>query len=840
MPSLARVRTVHQCPAHLGANLANSDKFNILFGSLLELIGMQHVPQLPRNSALFLSACTQAGKTTLLRQWRAQQAPDALLLALTPEDLEPSFFLLRVFAAIPGVQAHFEGLRSQSPASPEGALLGLAIAALAPDFCLFVDDFHLAEGHPLHSFLLSLFRHFPSTGTLVIASRHQPPLGITCWGPDHPCWRPRPQLEDARCLPAPLLARALALHLIKEGEADPLASELIRRNVAEVRPDGLVRTAPCWDAAFEQVLTHAPADACWQDLGAQLLSHARRQHRTAKSLAIPALLERLPPAPRRQDPALLLLEGELLLEAKDYHQASDRFARAQAADHADAFRLDLELRLLECGVRLRDRERSEELLEALRAAATAGTPEQQAHFQYLLGISHYNCGESTESLAAWERVLTIPALGDRGVAFRHYQTLQTLHSRALDILDLPRARELVGRLATLATQHGFQRELLDAYSLSLVTSLTIETHEPPSDEFHRIPNEAFLCPSSTVHHAYLYHLGCRFNWLGDHALALRYWAFFKRRVKEHGLAWQEQLADYFLMHTHGRAGQLDEAERLYGELRTRVASYKLKSTMELSWIAALIEAGDVTRAEQALERHRAQFTEDLESTLGLLHALWLAHRQGETDALDRIEALLATPDGLRVAQCEGILLDRIGVRPTPRRLHVQAFGELGVGLARGARTAHWPRRKALSLLALLVLHPDGLGSERLSQELFGDEAPLDPQDLLHTVVYGLRKVLKSLDAETLLQSIRGSYRLDRKQVAFCDLHEFDAFYAKAEGLASDGMERAAADFYEIALLMMSGPLFDNVPDAFEEERGRYEAKRQHARAFLQRFPGRHL
>jgi two-component SAPR family response regulator len=200
--------------------------------------------------------------------------------------------------------------------------------------------------------------------------------------------------------------------------------------------------------------------------------------------------------------------------------------------------------------------------------------------------------------------------------------------------------------------------------------------------------------------------------------------------------------------------------------------------------------------------------------------------------------VLQTPDGQRLAKAEAVLLERIGLKEASRPLHVRVFGPLAIH-RKGEAAPRWPRRKALTLLGLLTLHPGGLSSDHLSRQLFAEEDPLDPQDLLHTVAYALRKVLKSVDADDLLASGGGMYRLNWQRIAFCDLHEFDGFFAKAQAMEAQGLAHVAADFYEVALTLKGdGALFENLPEAFEAKRAAYAAKQQHARRFLKQFPER--
>lgn len=122
-----------------------------------------------------------------------------------------------------------------------------------------------------------------------------------------------------------------------------------------------------------------------------------------------------------------------------------------------------------------------------------------------------------------------------------------------------------------------------------------------------------------------------------------------------------------------------------------------------------------------------------------------------------------------------------------------------------------------------------MSSEALAITLFDEAETLDSLDSLHTVAFALRKVFKSVGAEDLLESTRGWYR-----IAFCDLHEFDAFFGKGQALEDRGFLKAAALFYELALMLGRGPLFEDLPEEFTVERQRYEERVRHARSFVRK------
>lgn len=793
-------------------------------------------PPLPPNAhTLLLSAGPRAGKTSLLLKWREECPAPAHYLALTPEDRDPPFFRHRLLQAWPEVRARYAELEAEGLTPSWGGLLGLAIAETLPDFRLFLDDFQAMEDSPVEPELRTLFRHFPATGTLVIASRHQLPEidrePVERWDADHPIWRERPDVSHLLQLPAPLLSKALALHLVGEAEPSPDGCELVRHNIAS-RAGSLLRLRPSWAEAAAGACSLLLPDELWDDVEAGLRGVLTRHMRTNRERDLPAILERVPTDVRRRRPLLLATEGDLLAEAGRIEEARACYERAIALsnDRTDLL-LDLDIRLANLEVRAHDFSRADDLLARLPSSTEEPSLSRQAQILNAQGRLFWYTDEEKKAQAAWLGVLAIPASGERAIHYEHYVALIRLHIWFFNRGLASEASRYAERAIVLATEQDFQRDLLEAHLARIDSHLLDESNPPALLHFMKIPNKAFAYPDPVAFHVFLHSLGWRALLLKEYDLAVRYYLLLKQSALALQSAANIQFANMCLMDVYWVMRRFEEGRGVYEEIRRTPAFQAQQHHVRLFWAKILSSAGRHDEAEATL-------LEGLEGPLSdPLHAhtrfilLWVRHQRGDAGALAAIRALLETPEGTMLWQNEALLLHQLGIRSLPPQFRVHAFGPLT--LARDESPGiRWPRQKALSLLAHLVLNPEGIDSTQLAAHLFSDSDPVDPSDSLHTVAYSLRQTLRSVGAGDLLESSRGFYRLKWKEVAFCDLHEFDAFYAKARGMEDEGMPTAAATFYRLALAIATGALFENLPDEFEDVRRAYRLRIQHAQAFL--------
>lgn len=788
----------------------------------------------PGVRTLVLSAGPRAGKTRHLNAWFATLPSPTHHMALTPEDVEVNFFRYRFFSAWPVLRTRYEALTSVLPKASWGGRLGLAIAELSPDFCLIIDDFHLCEGTELETELLALFRHFPATGTLILSSRHQIPAiareSVLTWGPDEPLWHEQPAIADVHVLPIELQAKAFSLLLLGGTEPSSESRELVRRNIARQEINALHRLRPEWRLVVEQAMSHAVPSQAWTQIETDLKSLAGRYYRTCKEQELLRVEESVPSYVRRQSSFFLRMEGERHLENQQYREAQECFTRALALSSAEDDH-DLRIRLLEVAIRLKDSGSSAELFEQLNTRSERLLPHQETQLAYLDGLRHWCSGENDEARRCWEHVLIIPAFGDRRAHYQHYLAMRGLHEQSILVQDYNQARNLVDRMVDFSSEHGFQCDLLDGFSARLQCQLADEARILPLSEALSVPIEAFRSSCAVKLFEYIYQLLVRFYHCSDLELALRLndWATskFNARNLEHLV----NLNYYWRMILLGRMGQLEKAGEIHARLLD-ARTERLKSLLPLAWARILIQSERHTEAATILRDFSDRFS-DVQRTHAQILLQWIRHREGSETALTTIRDLLQTKDGQQLWASEARLMHAIGLRSLPPCFRVKVFGELSF-TRDGEAAERWPRRKALSLLGQLALQPEGLPSEHLASKLFPSIDPLDQNNSLHAVSHSLRQVLKSVAAIDLIDTSRGYYRLRWRDVAFCDLHEFDQLHAKAGELEAGGMLEAATLLYDMAAVIPDGALFANLPDDFEEERAIYRDKLRRVRELLER------
>lgn len=789
----------------------------------------------PSGTTLLLSAGPRAGKTSLLLDWQQGYPCPVLYMGLSTEDRDPPFFRHRLLMAWPEIRTRLATLEAEGLTSSWGGVLGLAIAETYPDFGLLLDDLHVVEGSSLEPELLALFRHFPSAGTLVVASRHQVPeldrTPVERWDADHPVWRERPESSHLLRLPGTLLSKALVLYIV--GEADPSEAgwELVRRNIA-MQTQSVHRLRPCWQEAAALAWLHPLPDAIWHEVEAALESFLRRHTRTVRMRELPEILKHLPTDMRRSRPLLLKLEGSLLDEAGRIDEARACYERALALtdDRTDLF-LGLTLRLANLEIRAHDFSRVGDLLVRLLTWPEETTLSRKAQILNLKGQLYWHTDGEEKALAIWQEVLALPASGERAIHYEHYLASTRLYmgffNRGL-VSELSRHAE---QAIALATEQDFQRDLLVAYLGRIDGQLIDESQPLALRHFTRIPNQAFAYPDPQAVLFFRHSLGRRAQNLMEYDLAIRYYLLQKQNALALQRVTDVHIANLCLMDAYGMMQRHEEGRTIYEEVRRTPTFHAQHHHVRLLWAKILSNAGRHLEAEaELLSVLEGPMSAHFQANIHFM-LLWIRHRRGDAGALDEIRRLLETREGTSLRETEAHLLHQLGLRSLPPMLRVHAFGALTF-----ARDDHppirWPRKKALSLLALLVLNPEGLDSDDLAAKLFTDSEPTDPSAALHTVAYSLRQSLKSVGAGDLLESSRGFYRLRWNEVAFCDLHEFDALYAKAQSLDSARLPSPAATFYELALALATGPLFENLPDELAEVRAAYRARIAYAQDFL--------
>ncbi|HEY9897593.1 MAG TPA: hypothetical protein V6D00_00300 [Pantanalinema sp.] len=778
-----------------------------------------------------LIAGPRAGKTAQLLEWRESCRLPTIYFRLTPEDAEPAFALRRMLRDWPSIRTHFEALRAELPSLPWGAVLAMAIDEVLPDLCLLLDDFHLSEETPEAASWLALVRHFPPTGTLAVASRHRLPelerTPLIVWDADHPAFSEAPTREDLEGLPRSLLAKAVVMHVVGEASPSCEGAELVRRNIALQMPVGTHRLRAAWQA-IAGVAASPAIPAIWGEVEAELRGFVRRHLRKGKELSIPGILERIPSEVRARSPFLLEVEGEIHLEARRFLEARECFRRAMDLAPDPLSRRDLLIHLLAAAVYLSDDAQAAAILERLVPEEGSDPPYMEAHLLYWRGRMALDAGRVDEALATFQRVLNVPASGDQRVTRSHARALIYLVSINHNLGHVADATSFAERLVNMCLAFDLHRDLLSAFSLRWRCLVLGDSRPASLAKLVDIPEEAFLAPNPTALNLYLTCFAVRADAIAAYDLALRLFPFVLAHAVSQQLTMRVPILKYWLSLTKIRRAS-DEIDPAL--LRAMSADEQYATLTPLNWASLFVLSGQLDEAEAAILAHDAWSSAE-ERVRARLYLGWIRHRRGDSGAADEVRALLATPEGTGMWEIEVEILAELGLREAPALFQMRAFGETAFARAKLA-LPHWPRKKALSLLAILALHPQGIEAEALRDALYRDSDNSDPAGALRNLVYGLRQVLTPLGAADLLEVARGVYRFKWEQVAHCDLHEFDTLYRKGQDLETAGRLEAAALFYRMAVLTADGALFADLgEDVFEGPRREYAARLEHAQAVV--------
>jgi len=137
------------------------------------------------SSLILLSAQAGAGKTTLLVEWLAQIKLAAVWLSLDENDNEVNRFLAYFVTAIQSVRPGFgeaiaAAARSPQPPPAETILAWLVNELVEQEELVIVlDDYHAIKLETVHAAVNFLIDHLPPQIHLVIATRSDPPLGLS-------------------------------------------------------------------------------------------------------------------------------------------------------------------------------------------------------------------------------------------------------------------------------------------------------------------------------------------------------------------------------------------------------------------------------------------------------------------------------------------------------------------------------------------------------------------------------------------------------------------------------------------------------------------------------------
>jgi predicted ATPase/DNA-binding NarL/FixJ family response regulator/transcriptional regulator with XRE-family HTH domain/energy-coupling factor transporter ATP-binding protein EcfA2 len=165
-----------------------------------------------QTKLLLVSAPAGSGKTTLLSSVLAVTSARSAWVALDADDNDLFRFIGLLSAAIerllpPGSQA-LPTIRSASAENTIAPLIERLLASNLEPALLVLDDLHLLDGQPIFNALTQLIEQSPPELTIVIATRHDPPLPLARW-------RARRALRELR-LPELRFTEAEAMALLNK------------------------------------------------------------------------------------------------------------------------------------------------------------------------------------------------------------------------------------------------------------------------------------------------------------------------------------------------------------------------------------------------------------------------------------------------------------------------------------------------------------------------------------------------------------------------------------------------------------------------------------------------
>ncbi len=144
-----------------------------------------------------ITAAAGFGKTTLVREWCAQQASPCAWLSLDADDNDPARFLAYLLAAL---QAAYPALGENFDAQLQAPLVSIqdilaplinALSAHDAEIFLVLDDYHWIENDALHQALDFFIEHLPAHAHVLVTTRIDPPWALARW-------RARNQLNELR------------------------------------------------------------------------------------------------------------------------------------------------------------------------------------------------------------------------------------------------------------------------------------------------------------------------------------------------------------------------------------------------------------------------------------------------------------------------------------------------------------------------------------------------------------------------------------------------------------------------------------------------------------------
>ncbi len=137
---------------------------------------------------ILISAPAGFGKTSLLLDWVHQHNPAVAWVSLDPGDNDPAVFLSYVIAALQktapqlGLSA-LTLLRSPKLTNRQTLLISLLndLMQMPQPLAIILDDYHVVTSTDVHEMVAFLIEHLPAHVTVVLSTRHDPPMALAKW-----------------------------------------------------------------------------------------------------------------------------------------------------------------------------------------------------------------------------------------------------------------------------------------------------------------------------------------------------------------------------------------------------------------------------------------------------------------------------------------------------------------------------------------------------------------------------------------------------------------------------------------------------------------------------------
>jgi DNA-binding SARP family transcriptional activator len=402
---------------------------------------------------------------------------------------------------------------------------------------------------------------------------------------------------------------------------------------------------------------------------------------------------------------------------------------------------------------------------------------------------------------------------------------------AIDLAEGPQAVAHAESLIELALAHGFHSNLLTAYVQRLNAELLDQRRVPSLDLFIEVPGEAFGAPSSVACFDFEISFGIRALCLGLHTLAHSLFSHLVSSARGATLTQRIAIARFWLMHVQAYQGNLEAARTSLAEIGALSAQRRFLAKLWPSWALLMLQTGHLEAAQEAFCKVEPGALSEGDRLRVRLYRLVADVLADEAEAAPRLQSMLEGPDGLKLQRLEARVLRRVGASDALPPLCLKLLGQPCLQV--GEDEIEFPRRKVLSLLALLALHPGGVSSEELTASLFPRTEDVEPEAALRKAVYLARRMLKAAGMPDPIEHAKGGYRLRHERFDLIDCRELELLHLKACECEAQGYLQGARFFHQFVVWMGTSLPFEGLPEpCFVDPRARLVAMYERSRTFL--------